>query len=250
MSREANHKPRVGIPYRARNEEVSGDRTAYDKYVTAVRQAGGEPIEISLRLAPAQLDATIRGLDAIVLPGSPADVHPSLFKATPHPNCSISDPRREATDFALLKHALASPVPLLAICYGIQSLNVFLGGTLIQDIASQVQSSVQHAWPGHQGEEPHHEVRFDPESRLAQLAGTLEASVNSSHHQSVLNPGRPLRVVARAPDGVIEAVEWTESANWVTGVQWHPERMVESDRLAQALFRSLVAAARRAPVPT
>jgi putative glutamine amidotransferase len=125
---------------------------------------------------------------------------------------------------------------------------VFLGGTLVQDIPTEIATTIQHPWAGHEGPEPHHTIALESGSRLAQLAGASEIRVNSSHHQSVLAPGKNLRIVAHAPDGVVEAVEWTGDSNWVTGVQWHPERMV-SDRFARALFREFVAeAARRAAV--
>ena len=252
MSTEKTQKTRVGIPYRTRKEELKGERAKYDKYVRAVERAGGEPIPISLGLAPTELKMLGETLDAIVLPGSPADVEPSLYHAARHPKCNDADQDRERTDFALLDHAFTEHKPVLAICYGVQSLNVFLGGSLIQDIPTEVRTQVQHPWTGReQGvPEPFHTVRFEPGSRLAKLAGADEARVNSSHHQSILEAGRNLRIAARAADGVTEGVEWTGDTNWVTGVQWHPERMAETDLLAQRLFRDLVVAARRAPVKT
>jgi putative glutamine amidotransferase len=248
MSNEATGVPRIGVPYRTRKEELTGDMSWYDNYLAAARSAGAEPIPVSLRLRTNELHAALRRLDAFILPGSPADVHPSLFKAEAHPDCSLSDPRREATDFALLEHALAEHKPILAICYGLQSLNVFLGGTLIQDISTEIPTEIQHSWPDHKGDEPHHSVTFQPQSRLASLAEAREAVVNSSHHQSILRPGRGLRIVASAKDGITEAVEWTGQPDWVMGVQWHPERMAGTDPLAQALFRSLVRAVHREPV--
>jgi putative glutamine amidotransferase len=250
MTTETNRKPRVGIPYRTRKEELKGERRKYEMYLAAVRQSGGEPAEISLGLTPDALKNLAQTLDAIVLPGSPADVDPSRYHAARNPKTAETDIDRERTDRALLEHALAEHKPVLAICYGIQSLNVFLGGTLVQDIPSELQTKIQHPWTGQEkgAPEPHHAVCFEPGSRLAQLAGANEADVNSSHHQSVRDPGRDLRIVARAPDGVVEAVEWTGGSNWVTGVQWHPERMAQTDRFAQSLFRELVAAARQVPV--
>lgn len=250
MKPNPSAKPCVGIPYRVRKEELNNDRSRYEKYVQAVRRAGGEPVEISLALAPDELKKLARSLDAIVLPGSPADIEPSLFHCTRHSKTADADQLREKTDFVLLEHAFAEGKPVLAICYGVQSMNVFLGGTLVQDIPSELQTKIQHSWPAHEGPEPQHAAAFEPGSRLAQLAGAAEWRVNSSHHQSVLEPGRNLRIVARAPDNVIEGVEWTGNANRVTGVQWHPERMDETDSFAQALFRDLVLAARKMPVHT
>lgn len=247
---EANHKPRVGVPYRTRKEELTGDRAKLEPYLEAVRQAGGDPVAVSLALSPEQLTKLAETLDAIVLSGSPADVNPALFRAARHAHCADPDADRERTDFTLLEHALAHHKPVLAICYGIQSLNVFLSGTLIQDIPSEIPAPLHHEWDKQAGApEPFHPVQLEPGSRLAQLAGAAEVVVNSSHHQSIQEPGRNLRVAARAGDGVVEAVEWTGGAHWIIGVQWHPERMVKTDSLAQALFRSLVAAAaaRKAP---
>ncbi|HEY4710154.1 MAG TPA: gamma-glutamyl-gamma-aminobutyrate hydrolase family protein [Candidatus Acidoferrales bacterium] len=250
MSPESSPRPRVGVPYRTRNEEVTGLSAKLANYLEAVRQAGAEPVPISLLLAPDELGALARTLDGVVLTGSPADVDPARFGATRQPECDDPDVDRERTDFALLEHAFAEDKPVLAICFGIQSLNVFLGGTLIQDIPSAIHTTIEHEWHREQGApEPFHAARIEPGSQLAQLAGTKEARVNSSHHQSVKDPGQGLRIAARAPDGVVEAVEWTGDSNWVMGVQWHPERMAATDVLAQSLFRSLVsaAAARKTP---
>jgi putative glutamine amidotransferase len=250
MSPAPAPKIRVGIPYRTRKEELSNKRDAYDKYVAAIAAHAAEPVEISLGLSRSELQQLAQTLDAVILPGSPADIEPALFHATRHPKTAESDADRERTDFALLGHAVTEHKPVLAICYGVQSLNVFLGGALVQDIPSAIHTKIQHAWTGHEGPEPHHDITLDAGSRLAQLAGATKTRVNSSHHQSVLQPGNNLRVVAHAPDGVIEAVEWTGDANWILGVQWHPERMVRSEELSQSLFRELAAAAaaRKAPV--
>lgn len=247
MSAETRQKPRVGIPYRTRNEELNGDRAKYEKYLQAVLKAGGEPVEVSLALSSDELKKLESTLDAIVLTGSPADVNPSLYGIARNPASAEADPDRERTDFALLEHAFAGAKPVLAICYGTQSMNVFLGGTLIQDIPSDLHTEIQHPWSNRDkgAPEPYHAARIEPGSHLSELAAANEVRVNSSHHQSVLNPGRNLRIVARAADGVIEGVEWTGDSNWVMGVQWHPERMVESDPLAQRLFGSLVAAAEK-----
>jgi putative glutamine amidotransferase len=249
MASQPSQRPRIGIPYRTRKEELSGERGKYNWYAEAVRLAGGEPVEISLGLAPDRLKAHAETLDALVLPGSPADIDPARYHAGRHPETSQSDADRERTDSSLLEHAFGESKPVLAICFGVQSLNVFRSGSLIQDIPTELRTEIQHKWAREQGApEPFHLIKIEPGSRLAQLAGKNEARVNSSHHQSVLEPGRDLRVTARAPDGVIEAVEWTGDSNWVTGVQWHPERMIKDDLLAQALFRELVEVARKAPV--
>jgi putative glutamine amidotransferase len=246
MNPEHAQRPRVGVPYRTRNEELTGKRDAYDKYLGAVCIAGGIPVEISLGLEPAALETLANSVDAIILPGSPADVEPAKFGAARHPKTADADADRERTDFALLDHAIKNHKPILAICYGNQSLNVFCGGSLVQDIPSEVTTTLQHSWPKHDGPEPHHAAKFVAGSRLAELNGGTDGKVNSSHHQSILEPGKNLRVTGHSPDGVIESVEWTGDDNWITGVQWHPERMVYQDPLAQSLFRQLIGAARKA----
>jgi putative glutamine amidotransferase len=250
MSSETSPRLRVGVPYRTRNEEVTGPGAEIEKYLEAVLQAGAEPVPVSMLLSPDELLQLAPTLDGVVLTGSPADVDPAHYGAARQPECNDPDPDRDRTDFALLEHAFAEHKPVLAICFGIQSLNVFLGGTLIQDIPSDIGTTIEHEWECEKGApETFHAARIEPGSQLAQLAGSNEARVNSSHHQSVKELGRGLRIAARAPDGVIEAVEWTGDSDWVMGVQWHPERMAATDALAQSLFRSLVsaAAARKTP---
>jgi len=247
----AASKPRVGLPWRTLKEEIEGKRDKYDFYLQAIRQAGGEPIPVSL-LNRADFDALVRTLEAILLPGSPADVNPGRYGSKCHPKTADADPARERTDYALLHHAFSAKKPVLAICYGTQLLNVYLGGTLLQDIPSELRTTIRHSKDGLPpgSPDPYHRARIEAGSKLAALPGMSELAsegfsveVNSSHHQSILTPGRGLRVTAQAPDGVIEAVEWTGDGNWVVGVQWHPERM-KNDPLAEALFRELLAATR------
>jgi len=238
--------PLVGVPYRTVDEQVRGFRDRYDWYIEAIRRAGGEPKEIPLQLPKDKLVSIAASLDAFVLPGSPADVNPSRYHEVPRPKCAPADAGREETDIALLEHAFNQHKPVLAICYGVQLLNVFLGGTLIQDVPSEVRTTITHSWQ-RGTPEPFHPIRIEANSRLEQLAGAKDTTVNSSHHQAILEPGNGLRVTARAADGVIEAVEWIGQSDWVTGVQWHPERM-PSHELSTALFRELVGVARGAQV--
>jgi putative glutamine amidotransferase len=224
---------------------MQGRRGAYAKYLRAVREAGGEPVEISLALSPAELERTAEALDGFVLPGSPADVEPRRFGSPGHAKNAVPDKRREHTDDGLLDHALANGKPVLAVCYGAQLLNVHLHGTLVQDIPSEVRHAVDHDG-GAGRNESLHPIRIEG-GELAELAGGSSARVNSSHHQSVGKPGLGLRVAARAPDSIIEALQWTAGPGWALGVQWHPERMPE-DPFAAALFRRLVKEAQKAAV--
>ena len=240
-------RPRIGVPWRTAAEEASDKRLKMDHYLRAVERAGGEPVLVSLTLLPGDLAQLAAELDAFLLTGSPADVDPAHFHAKRHNATVDADAARERTDFKLIEHALIAQKPVLAICYGLQSLNVFLGGGLIQDIPTELGSKVCHSPKGQAAGEsgsnidPIHGAQFDA-GRVLDLSGAPEAKVNSSHHQSILEAGRGLRITAHAPDGVVEAVEWANDSNWVIGVQWHPERMPE-DALAQALFRNLVLAA-------
>lgn len=256
MNSEPNSTNRVGIPWRTTQEEDRGIRNKLQYYFEAVRHAEGEPVPISLKLSEDQLAAQFADLDAFVLPGGPADVNPALYHAARHNKTHESDANREKTDFAIMEHAFSSGKPVLAICYGCQSLNVHLGGTLFQDIATELHSNIQHSKEGlpPDAPDPMHAARIEPGGELAQLAaacspgnrpGGFDVRVNTSHHQSIRDLGHGLRIAAVAPDGVIEAVEHEPHKHWVVGVQWHPERM-KGDGLAEALFRALVHATRAA----
>lgn len=254
MATAPNTKPRVGVPWRTASEEAQNKRPKIDPYLEAVRAAGGEPVLLSLEQSPEQLKAAAQALDAFVLPGSPKDVDPSRYGASRHPKTEKADAAREQTDTTLIDHALATHKPLLAICYGTQFLNVHMGGSLVQDLSSERPGPIRH---DHDHGEPdsNHAVRIET-GRVAELARRVDAKesaelvVNSSHHQAVREPGRDLRVTAHATDGTIEGVEYTGPADWIVGVQWHPERISDSAsgaQLSRALFRELISesAARR-----
>jgi putative glutamine amidotransferase len=246
-SGEAAHKPRVGIPWRTTTEERAQTREKLDYYLRAVRKAGGQAEEVSLEQPREALERQLKELDAFVLPGSPADVDPSRYDAARHLKTKTLDANRDATDEAILEHALGASKPVLAICYGCQILNVHLRGSLVQDIPAERPGSLRHGntdlAAGAAKGDVVHPASFPPDSRLASLNHGTVAQINSSHHQAIDRPGENLRVTARAPDGTIEGVEWVGDANWVVGVQWHPERMPD-DPLAERLFADFVAAAR------
>jgi putative glutamine amidotransferase len=242
-------RPRIGIPWRTTEEERNNIRQKLDYYFEAARKAGGDPVEVSLRQPLDQLQKQLSGLDAFILPGSPADVDPARYGAAKHLKTHELDENRDSTDIAILDHALKASKPVLAICYGCQLLNVYLRGTLVQDIRAQRPESMPHGStdlpPGAMQGDVRHEASFSAGSRLAGLSQAAEAEINSSHHQAIDKPADQLRVTARASDGTIEGVEWTGDSNWVVGVQWHPERMF-GDAFSQRLFSDFVAAARSA----
>jgi putative glutamine amidotransferase len=249
MSPQDSSRPSVGIPWRTSEEEAQGNRPKIANYEEAVRRAGGEPVLIPLADRELQ-ERLIPAMDAFVLPGSPADVEPAEYGEVNHGKSAPADLLREQADRAILQHALAVKKPVLAICYGCQLLNVYLGGTLIQDVRSELGTTTAHRKKDLAPEpanDPVHNAQFEAGSRLAEIAGTGEAQVNSSHHQAIARPGRNLRVTAHSTDRIIEGVEWAGDANWVTGVQWHPERMF-GDAFSERLFREFVAAARGAVV--
>lgn len=240
----AEREIRIGVPYRTRKEELRGDREI-TRYLEGVRAAGGTPVPVSLALFSSDLKRLTRSLDGVVLSGSPSDVNPSLYNAETHSETAVADPYRETTDYALIENALSESKPILGICYGIQILNVFSGGTLVQDIRQQIGTTLEHDWESETRDpEPFHTVQIEHGSLLEKLAGKDEALVNSSHHQSLGDIGKGMRPVAWTADGVVEAVEWNDDTKWITGVQWHPERMVETDGFARALFSGVIEAAR------
>lgn len=242
MAPNGPNRPRIGIPWRTSLEEVGEDLPKIRNYMDAVEQAGGEPVLLSLA-HPESLEGQLAGLQGFVLPGSPADVNPREYGAVNRGKSEPADLPRENTDRAILGHAFAEQKPVLAICYGCQLLNVYLGGTLIQDLKSDTGTTLAHRKKDLTPEpldDPRHEVRFVAPSQLATMARGTEAVVNSSHHQAIEMPGRQLRITGETSDGTVESVEWTGDANWVIGVQWHPERM-RGDTLAERLFSELIA---------
>lgn len=231
-------RPRIAIPIPHSDREYA-DR-ALRQYEHAVEMAGGEPVRIPIDRSPAEVMKIIERCDAVLLPGSKADVDPAKYDAQRDPHTNAADPGRDTVDELLLQDAYNMKKPVLGICYGMQTLNVYRTGTLIQHI----ESAINHAAGRTVGVA--HNVDVEAESKLA---GILPEShgvpVNSSHHQSADVIGDGLRIVARCPDdGIIEAVEGTSPDHFVLAVQWHPERTVDDDEPSRAIFRALVEAAR------
>jgi len=246
-------KPRIAIPVPT-SSDLAYNQRSWPAYAEAVRRSGGEPVEFPLTLLRSEQVALASSCQGVLLPGSPADVEPTKYGAERDPSTSPADPSREAVDFLLLEDALAHGKPVLGICFGVQSMNVWRGGTLVQDLTlvpvnHEAGSSVAVA----------HVALIAPESLLGSIVDTQEAPVsgeflrlpiNTSHHQSIAVPGDGLRVVARCPDdGVIEAVELDPATfpiqrpQFLVGVQWHPERSYEISATSRALFARLVAEA-------
>ena len=240
--------PRVAIPV-PHSEDAEYAERAFPQYAHAVQMAAGEAVRIPLDQTSAEIAKLIRSCDAVLLPGSKADVDPAKYKAAADPKTAPSDPRRDALDELLLQDAYALRKPVLGICYGLQILNVYRHGTLLQHIESAVNHEAGRSVP------IAHTVKVDTGTRLSRIVlreaeaghrGGTSIAVNSSHHQSAEAIGEGLRIVARCPqDGIIEAIEGTAPDHFVLAVQWHPERSVEDDESSRAIFRALVEAARR-----
>src|SRR5512142_400818 len=228
-------RPRVAIPLPLSTDSDYVERSL-PQYERAVQMAGGEPVRISLDLDEPELKKLIATCDAVLLPGSKTDVDPAKYAASKHKKTAPPDPKRDHIDCALLQHAYANKKPVLGICYGLQSLNVYRSGTLIQhipDFITPEQRGINHA--AGRNVPVAHDAEIDPASTLAHIVGDGVADgasipVNSSHHQSAEKPGAGLRIVARCPrDGIVEAIESTDPEHFVLGVQWHPERSAEDD---------------------
>lgn len=194
-------------------------------YVTALENAGLVPLVIPPLSSDRAAAAVLDSVAGLVLSGG-GDVDPARYGETPHEKIRSIDIARDATETALIGEAQARRTPVLAICRGIQMLNVALGGTLIQDIPSECGTDVLHDEDTARSTRTH-DIAIEPGSRIAAAMGADRCSVNSFHHQSVKRVADGLRVTARSPDGVIEGLESTDDW-WVMGVQWHPEEMTWS----------------------
>ena len=216
-----------------------------ETYLRAVELAGGAAVV----LVPSEDDDRLRSvfdrLDGLVLSGG-GDVAPSNYGEEHSDLLWYVDERRDRAELALARWALAESLPLLAICRGIQVLNVAAGGTLYQDVGTQISGALTHpTLAGRPMASMAHTVDVDQNSQLADIFGAGQIGVNSAHHQAAKSVGRGLVVTARAPDGVIEGLE-DRSHPFCVGVQWHPEAMIEAHPVHRRLFEALVAAARGA----
>jgi len=220
-----------------------GDRPGYHSmradYVRAVERSGAVPVVLP-SLAPEHAEALLDRLDGLLLSGG-VDVDPALYGQPQHPKLGRVDRERDDFELALTRHALRRDLPLLAICRGQQVLNVATGGTLIQDLASELEGAVTHEAPGRRTRRSH-PVEVLAGSKLSEILGPGPLSVNSFHHQAIDRLGEGLTVSGSCPeDGVIEAVEMKDRS-FVLGVQWHPESFWNEPVGFQVLFEAHAAA--------
>jgi putative glutamine amidotransferase len=229
---------RIAVP-EPTSRDASYNQRCWPLYAHAIQSCGGVAVPIPLSESQASVAHTISGCSGILLPGSPADLNPQKYSQEPEPECAAPDPDREAVDELLLQDAFNLQKPIFGVCYGLQALNVWRNGTLLQHIPGSLhdQSKLADA----------HLIEVRSNSRIAvMLARSSQdtVQVNSSHHQSALLPGDGMAVVGVCQeDGVIEALELANSDQFVIGVQWHPERTFGVNAFSRALFESFVAAA-------
>ena len=244
----AGERPVVGINMAVSDKDTSETTprptdvglSLRSTYVDAVIAAGGLPVLIPPVLTEDCISEYCDLVDAFLFVGGP-DINPRRYGQDPHELWSPINPRREQFDFLLMDAALKTGKPVLAICLGMQQFSVSRGGTMVQDIPSLVGPSIDHR-PKLGGKAIAHEVTIVPGTHLHRLLGVDTLSVNSLHHQACLVPGQGLVVAARAPDGVIEAVELPDHL-FAIGVQWHPEYLTDQSPHLN-LFRGLVEQAR------
>ncbi|WP_241680238.1 gamma-glutamyl-gamma-aminobutyrate hydrolase family protein [Metabacillus mangrovi] len=228
-----SRKPIIGITGSQKDVKGIDHSFVHSKYPEAVIRAGGIPV-----ILPIGNDETAKRwidvIDGLLLSGG-EDVDPQSYGANPHPELGPVTLERDETEIALVKEAEKKRTPIFAICRGIASLNTALGGTLTQDIHSQLDEGIKHHQEGSRINASH-DCEIEEGSRLHSILGDTQVSINSMHHQALAHVAENLKVVARAPDGVIEAVEGTEKDWSVLAVQWHPEEMAVKYENMQRMF--------------
>lgn len=206
-----------------------------DTYVLAIREAGGIPVVLpNGDGSPERISEYLEIVDGLLMPGG-ADIPPSEWGEEQHPTTKLLDDDRYLFEKALITDWIEkTDKPLLGICLGSQWINVAHGGSLVQDIPSEF--GVNHR-------DINHLVEIEADSKLSEIFGETSFEVNSLHHQAVRDVGEGLRVVAKSPDGIIEATETTDKNRFLIGVQWHPEKIIEEDEKHAKIFSAFVKAA-------
>lgn len=233
-----NRKPIIGLTMRL---ELETDRFYLGRdYSEALEALGAIPYHISLIPNADYINEIVKNVDGILLPGSDTDVDPLIFGEEPRPNLKRIIPEKENTDFLVLEVAEKYGKSVLGICFGMQILNVARGGTLFQDIETDIENCVKHE-QGKPLARNSHSIEVDEKSLLSRLI-TKEngVTVNSHHHQAVKDVGKNLKATAWAKDGVIECLEDTRDDRFVLGVQWHPELSWNTDELSKNIFKEFI----------
>jgi putative glutamine amidotransferase len=234
-------KPLIGIGSDVQTTSGKRDRAfAYTTYIDSLRKAGAIPVLIPPQ--PENVADIVEELDGILLAGGD-DCDPAAYGEERHPSVEpMMDPRRQNNDLSLARSARERGIPTLGICLGLQVMNVAAGGTLMQDIDSEMKTDIEHVSVPE--DRARHDIKLESGTRLASIiGGGRDINVNSSHHQAIKGIGRGFRIAAKAPDGIVEGLEDPEHPFYV-GVQWHPEDM-GGEKSASALFGAFVEAARK-----
>jgi putative glutamine amidotransferase len=241
-------RPIIGVPTQTL-EEIPGELprcwVMSQQYIRVLVAAGAVPWIIPLlRGDTSTLRAIYDRLDGVFLPGG-VDLHPSAYHEEASPLCGRTDSDRDEVELTLARWAMEDKKPLLAVCRGVQVINVAAGGTVHQDLAAQVPGSIKHDYFPAQGPYARdllvHEVRIPADTRLGRLLGIPTVRVNSMHHQGIKRVAEGLRPNAFAPDGLVEGLE-SPNGHFLLGVQWHPEALADHDPVMRRLFAAFVEA--------
>jgi len=232
-------RPRIGVTMRV---ELESRRFYLGRdYCEALENSGAIPFHLGLIPDPAYIAQAVEDLDGILLPGSDTDVDPMRYGQEPRPGLKRVVFEKDETEALVLAEAEKRNIPILAICYGMQALNVFRGGTLIQDIEREIESALKHD-QGLPLERKSHSIDIERNTRLSRLITKSDYVVNSHHHQAIGNLGRNLRVSAKTRDGIIECIEDSRAERFVLGLQWHPEIAWREDESSRAIFNAFIEA--------
>lgn len=235
-------RPLIGIPMSSNINDKERRRLNFSgtsTYTRALDLNGGLPVFIPLELGEETLRDIYEKLDGLLLAGG-VDVHPQEYGEEVQPFCGEIDPLRDATELKITRWALDDKKPILAICRGIQLLNVVAGGSLFQDIESLHPDPLTHRAVSHTVENSAHNIVIDADSRLAKAVGTDNFVTNSYHHQALKQVADNLHITARTSDQVVEAVEANDGETYIVGVQFHPEMMIDEEPRAHGIFRDFV----------
>lgn len=212
------------------------------RYLEAIEHAGAVPVVLPNQPQETTIQRLLGILNGLLLSGGDFDIHPRYYGAKARPELGTIKARRTRFELTMVRAAMGADMPILGICGGAQAINVALGGSLYQDIATELgRTAAEHTSRNSSGG---HAVRIQPDSRLYKIFGRARIHVNTSHHQSVKRLGRGLIVNAIAEDGVIEGIE-SMRHTFVLGVQWHPEVLVSRQRMQQRLFSSFIDCCRK-----
>jgi putative glutamine amidotransferase len=209
------------------------------EYAAAVEAGGGEPVVLAPLADEENLGALAGRIDGLLMTGG-EDLSPDLWGEDKHPAATIIDPRRQRSDLRLAAWADERRLPVLGICLGCQEMAVHRGGSIVQHVPDEVGGAVRHR--NEKRPRATHPITIEPYSLLATIVNCRQMEVNSGHHQAVRTAGRDLRIVARSPDGLIEAIEDPTAGRFFLGVQWHPEDLIDVQP-HRMLFEALCRAA-------